>query len=293
MSGTANRLAYRVAATAFALAVTACTQDVTTPLSRDLGSPSNAVTTTSEIIVDTGPAGTEPGPVVIGGDSEVPGFQFLGGQFTLTQPANVESVAGWLKVFAAGSMDVHIRSDAGGVPGTDIHSQNYSLTLTSGFGWYEFTGYNVSLTAGTYWLTFEPVIDGGAVASMPNGAPSPLSSYAFRSTSLPNWSHAFGPTPPTLGFRVTAAVPETPAQMIGDLGSFVGGLGLSAGTTSSIDSKLQLALGAINNNQTGAACSYLQDVMNFTRAQSGKKISTTNANAIQSRTSAIRSGLSC
>jgi hypothetical protein len=266
---------------------------VTEPAARTLpDSPKAARSGASVLLVDTGPGAAAVGYGLSGGTIEFPGWQFLAGQFTLSDDANVTSVSGWMKVFLGGNIDVHIRADAAGMPGTDLHSQSYTLTTTD-FAWYDFTNFNVSLPAGTYWVTFEPVINGGLVASMPNGVPSPLASYAFKAQfTLPNWSTSFSPNAPSMGYRVTGEL-ITPTSMINDLESFILAAALPAGTTQSLNAKLNSALSAIAANQTGLACSYLQDVINFSNAQSGKKIPVATANDIISQTTAIRAELGC
>ena len=272
----------------------ACSTDVAGPVSRDLRSPSMVTTVASSLLVDTGPGESAPGTGLSGTSPGFTIYQLLAGKFTLVNEANIESVEGWMKVFGLagdGRMDVHIRSDNAGLPGASIYSKTYTLTATD-FAWYPFTAFNVHLAAGMYWLTFEPLPNSGIVASMPRGATSPLAGYAFMAPfTAPNWSTAFSPAA-SFGIRITGSE-VTPVSMIGDLGSFVDGSSMPKGNATSIDSKLQLALDALAANQITSACSYLQDVINYTKAQSGKKITVAVASSIISQTTAIRTRIGC
>ena len=92
------------------------------------------------------------------------------------------------------------------------------------------------------------------------------------------------------GIRVfgSDASSVTPEDMIGELSTYEASSGLARGTVASIESKLQLALEALGSNDTASACIYLQDVINYTTAQSGKKIPATVANEIISQATDIR-----
>ena len=274
------------------LLLTACSSELTAPISRDLDTPSMVtVTTTSTLLIDTGPGGTSVGPVITGGQTGFPDFQHLAGLITLAADTQIESVAGWMRIFGGGSMSVHIRSDNGGLPGADLHTQSYTVATTATFGWQEFPNFNVQLAPGTYWVTFEAAFNSGVVASMARGAANPLASYAFKGNSFPNWSLNFG-TPPALGFQVTG-YEITPESLIGDVQTFVAGTTIPAGNALGISAKLQAALNALEANQISAACSSLQDAINYTMAQSGKRISTSDANAIISQLTAIRTTIGC
>ena len=274
------------------LLLTACSSEVTAPVSRDLDSPSRVTaTTTSTLLIDTGPGGTSVGPVITGGQTGFPDFQHLAGRITLTADTQIESVAGWMRIFGGGSMSVHVRSDNGGLPGTDLHSQSYTVATTATFGWEQFPNFNVQLAPGTYWITFEAAFNSGVVASMSRGAANPLASYAFRGNAFPNWSLNFG-LPPTLGFQVTG-YEITPESLIGNVQTFVSGTTIPVGNAQSIFAKLGDALDALAANQISVACTSLQDAINDTRAQSGKKIPASDANAIISQITAIRTTIGC
>lgn len=288
-----DRFPHFLQLTAIALLVTACGNDVTAPVTRNIDSPSliTAVSTPS-LLIDTGPGASVVGFGLSGGSAEFPTWQFLGGQFNLADEASISSVAGWMKVFLGGDINVHIRANTSGLPGASIYSQVYTLAVQD-FDWSEFSNFNVNLGPGTYWLTFEPVVLGGLIASMPNGAASPLANYAFKFNFAPTvWSQNFGSTTPAMGFRVSG-LEVTPESMISDLRAYVAGAGLPTGSVASIESKLQNAIAALDANQPAAACGYLQDLLNYTIAQTGKKIPVNVASEITSQTVATRTRIGC
>jgi hypothetical protein len=167
----------------------------------------------AEVLVDTGPASTStntaPSLFATSGTGCSPqpscatNFQFLAGQFTLTNGATLDSVEGWMRVNAGGSLEVKIRADNNGIPGSSIYSQTY-VVGSQLVGWALFPNYNAVLTPGTYWLTFEPVATTGFSGSMPRGAPFPLQNYAFFNEGNNRWVNNPNLVPPlTLGFRIS------------------------------------------------------------------------------------------
>jgi len=91
-------------------------------------------------------------------------------------------------------------------------------------------------------------------------------------------------------FRVT--VLDAQAQLA-NLDESVGGLGLPGGITTSLTAKLGAALAAANTGDVATACAKLQDFINETRAQAGKKISSTDATALIAEAERIRVVLGC
>lgn len=196
----------------------------------------------------------------------------------------------------AGSIDVVIRSNNGGLPGAIVYSQNYSATSHYSPQWVTFPAFNSNLAAGTYWLSFEPPAGSAFSGGLPGGVANPLVSYAFLSNgNLGLWhqitANPYGDGHP--GIRIYGAVALTPAQMIDALGATIAGFGLPKGTRTSFDAKLNAAQSAIVLNQTANACSSLQDLINAVKAQSGKKISSSDASTVITTTMGIRSALGC
>lgn len=171
-----------------------------------------------ELLIDTGPGTTNtigsPALFSIGSTTCSPqpacaaSFQHIGAQFTLTSAATLDSVEGWMSSFSGGSIEVKIRADSNGLPGTVIFSQSYTPPAHS-LGWARFLNYNAILAAGTYWLTFEPVANTNFSTGMPNGAPNPLASYAFFANGNNRWVRLSQER--TLGIRISGTRSVLPA----------------------------------------------------------------------------------
>jgi hypothetical protein len=216
-----------LALAAVALLAAGCANDSTAPdsSSRAAYFPGNHANI-STYLVDTGPGGIAGAPGVISWTLEAVGqtgcspqpycsttFAFLGGRFVLGNAASIDSVAGWMNTFLPGSIDVHIRADNAGVPGADVHTQNYSVGATP-TGWQVFHGFTTTLPAGTYWLTFEPTAGSNYYGSMQDGAANPLS-YAFSSDFSGGWL----PFTTSIGLRVAGSygISSTPTDKINNL----------------------------------------------------------------------------
>src|SRR6185436_7755493 len=102
------------------------------------------------------------------------------------------SAQGWMSV--AGPMTVAVKiytNSVNNLPGTSLHSQNYSLSASS-LGWVVFSNFNTVLAPGTYWLAFEPQPGSNFQALMPTAAPNPLPRYAFSSDSTGGYLNTTG-----------------------------------------------------------------------------------------------------
>jgi len=288
------------------LASAACDQPPTGP-STDLTTRHDQVSAPGYII-DTGPGGTnaigsqslfaagstgcQPQPACAGF------FQYLGGKFTLASSAQVSSVEGWMSVSFAGTLSVNIRIDSvtstgSHIPGHALNSATYSVA-TQAFGWKAFSSFSVSLNAGTYWLTFEPVASGGFEGGMAGGAASPLPDYAFFSDGNNRWVpfSAFNQNP-ALGFRVYGTTVVTTAQMIAAAQAYVSGSGIAASLVRQINKNYQQAADAYALGNTSKTCTELQAVNDYVNKQSVKKIPTSISTEIISRTNAIRADVGC
>lgn len=276
------------------LLVSACATDVAAPTGEGFEAPRFlTASVTPALIIDTGPGNTDPGPALTGGSA---GFtwQWLAGRITLASDHYLTSLSGWMRVFLGGSILVSIKADASGVPGTVLHSKAYTIAATSGYQWIDFTDFNQNVDAGTYWVTFEPVFDGGFLASMPRGAAAPLDAYAWISSAVTpvEWrTTSWGTLPPTMGFRVSGV--PTPLAMIDELQAAIATYNLEKGTATSLNSKLNQASLAFGVGNVAGTCTFLQDAINFTRAQSGKKITVATANSIIADLTAIRAEVGC
>lgn len=123
--------------------------------------------------------------------------QYLAARIVLPQASTVTGIDLWVTSGAGGGMAVKIREEANGVPAANLpplFSANsiYAKTYTNvpgmaAAGWLNFGGFDAVLAAGTYWITFEPVAGSGLNYSAPNGAPAPLSKYAFWGNGNSNY----------------------------------------------------------------------------------------------------------
>jgi hypothetical protein len=311
MFRTSDRLSGFLTVGAVAVALAACSEQATGPLSHASAAKSDIVPASASYIIDTGPGGTasvgasslfSAGSTTCSPQPACAGFfQYLGGQFVLANDANVESVEGWMSVTLGGSVKVHIRTDSVNafsqhIPAHSVDSATY-VVAPQAYGWKVFSGFNLNLSAGTYWLTFEPVPNTGFNGGMIGPSTNPLPGYAHFNEGNNRWV-PFS-TNPQFGMRVfgTEVLPppgdDTAEEMIADLQTIVADLNVAKGTATSIDSKLQLALAALEANEVTTACGYLQDAINYIRAQSGKKISTATAAELTAQITAIRTEIGC
>jgi hypothetical protein len=90
-----------------------------------------------------------------------------------------------------------------------------------------------------------------------------------------------------------AVDPGNPEEAIGDLRTVIAGLGLAAGTATSLDVKLRAALSALDADNEAVACAALSDLIDFANAQRGKKISGAQADMIVSAAGDIRADIGC
>jgi hypothetical protein len=143
----------------------------------------------ADVLVDTGGAGTASiGASSLFNTTTTNGsYQYLAGRINLPTGAVVDQLSGWMGPNSlGGSLDVRLYSDNAGLPGKALYSRNYTPVFRSTAGWENFSNFNAPLPAGTYWMAFEPK-PGGFQGTMPSGAPSPLTKYAFNSDGNNRW----------------------------------------------------------------------------------------------------------
>lgn len=172
------------------------------------------------LLFDTGAAGTNSiGSISLFGSGSTtctsPGcasdFQFLAARIVLPQASTVTGVDLWVVPFSfGGSMTIKIREEANGLPAAgapplfsanSIYAKTY-IGIPNYFGsptWVNFGGFEAVLAAGTYWVTFEPVAGTNLNFSVPNGAPTPLTKYAYYGNGNPGYLTLGGAS---LGIRV-------------------------------------------------------------------------------------------
>ena len=133
-------------------------------------------------------------------------YQYLGAQFTLASSSYIDLVEGWMYDFNNGAVYVNIRADNANLPGDVVYSKGY-FTGVKGPGWFPFSQYAAQLSAGTYWITFEPVSFTPFNGAMPGGAPNPLSRYGIKDNAFvegePPWRALNGAA---IGVRISGKV---------------------------------------------------------------------------------------
>jgi hypothetical protein len=95
------------------------------------------------------------------------------------------------------------------------------------------------------------------------------------------------------GWSLDITAGATAQQQIADLQATVAGLGLPHGLTTALNAKLQDALTDLNADDTAGACDSLQAFLNQVKAQTGKKLTTAQAQQLTDAANAIRTQLDC
>jgi hypothetical protein len=114
----------------------------------------------------------------------------------------------------------------------------------------------------------------------------PTTPGAFQTTS--------GGGPMSVDFDAfVAKIAASPAEELADVEILIPTFGLPPGTENSLLAKVRAATAALARGDTTAACNQLNALINETNAQSGKKLTQGQANAIIDAAQAIRSTLAC
>jgi len=141
------------------------------------------------------------------------------------------------------------------------------------------------LSSGRYWLKSDCSVETFLCALHPIiGLPSYETNSGSSSWTLDDdWDTAFA----------LSGTSETPESATTDLGTTVDGLGLPAGTTTSLRTKLARALDAMSRGDVAAACNALADFISEVKAISGKKLTVAQAQALIAEANRIRGLLGC
>jgi hypothetical protein len=152
---------------------------------------------------------------------------------------------------------------------------------------------SIDVNAGTYWVTFEPDANGGFDGGMPGPASSPLADYGFFNEANNRWvPFSVFSQNPALGIRVFGSATVSASDLIGNLRTYVAGANLPKPLPTKIDGSLQKALTALGANNTAAACTNLQDVIDLVN-KNARKVPTSVSTEIISQTNAIRNSVGC
>ena len=132
----------------------------------------------ADLLVDTGqPANTTGGMSLV-----YP--QTLFAQFVLDKAVTITAIQGWIDVTSPGGMQVHIYQDNGDTPGSFLLNSPMVNVGATGAAWVGPSSLNWYLKAGTYWLGFWAMPQGGdpptPLGTMPGPAPAPLGIEGYK-----------------------------------------------------------------------------------------------------------------
>jgi len=95
------------------------------------------------------------------------------------------------------------------------------------------------------------------------------------------------------GWSLDITAETTPEEKISDLQDLVAGMGIHHGITNALESKLQNALDALAADDTAGACYWMQSFVDLVNAQTGKKISSSDAQQLLDAANDIQTQLDC
>jgi hypothetical protein len=132
----------------------------------------------ANLLVDTGR------PTATTGGMSLVYPQTLFAQFVLEKAATITAIQGWINVTSAGGMQVQIYQDNGDTPGSFLLNSPMVTVGATGAAWVGPSALNWYLKAGTYWVGFWAMPQGGfpptPLGTMPGPSPAPLGIEGYK-----------------------------------------------------------------------------------------------------------------
>jgi len=277
---------------------------VASPLSPD--QPLWSSGSADEYLVNTGAHVEDPGAMaLIQGSADETQFDFVAGRFELTSTATTDAVEAFLWVSDGGDLNVVIRAEQDGLPGEAVASQKFSLETNEVSEWVVFEGYEATLSAGTYWLSFEPVLGSGLWGGMAPGAEHPLSGYAFSNTTSDGWA-AMPSWSTDLGMRISGeasegvedeeepeVAPIDVPEALTLLSETIASIDMNPGVRNSLEALVRNSLRKFEAGELEPGCGMLNALLNQIRAQSGKQVPTEAAQDLITQLESIQAQIGC
>jgi hypothetical protein len=149
-----------------------------------------------------------------------------------------------------------------------------------------------SLQGATVTYTPPTVVDEESPLPTVSCTPASGSTFAIGTTTVTCTVSDSDDTPSSVSQSFTVTVKGAAAQ-VSDLINLVNSFHLSSSLQTALDNKLQDVLSAINAGQTATACSELTDFIGHVQSQSGKGLTTSQANQLIAAAKQIQAVLGC
>jgi uncharacterized delta-60 repeat protein len=226
------------------------------------------------------------GKIVVAGHVQSPGWDFALARYNSDGTLD-NSLGGDGKVTTdfSGSTDL----------AQSVALQSDGKIVVAGYGYQAGTGYDFALARYNSDGTLDTSFSGdGKVTDDFSGGTDGAEAVALQSDGkivVAGYAYQAGTD---FDFALARYEGNSSAQgNINDVITGIKGSGLPAGTKTSLNAKLQAALAALQAGDTAAACSHLQDFLNYVNAQRNKMIPAPEADALTASVTAIRAELGC
>ena len=145
-----------------------------------------ALSANAAVIIDTGARTDGYTPIVNQYDEEMGNFyQSLGYRVSFTDSYNITDISSYFNSGYSDGILMSLYSDNSGTPNTQLYSQSFSFSARNTDTWAGLSGINWNVTAGNYWLTYEPSYGQASVYHSSTIFPS-----VYKNTSNSNWQSA-------------------------------------------------------------------------------------------------------